>query len=373
MVHLFLVHFFFLLPSVASPLSFSSPPPLESEIKWRRKFSFLLFFNGRQPHSLSLSFVVANTFMFTCYRAGPCKNKLTHEEQLACKVNETYHYHAYEVSVHSCMRSLWCTSLALLTHTPACFPHVHSCGRLAAQWLQAQQRKVCVLMPRLAWVHKLWHGSFDMVARVSWQGMTDVLPSSEMIELDGDEERISSQGRYAERDIVQVQIIPRDMAVGLFAQHNVSQEMWDLLLMGKGHGAWPSALLLFLSPCCCLPFLKYTYYTLPLCPFNNICSLLLPLIWYITIPSLLVSLFPFLSFFALLFLFPLLSSFLSETTLIGEETTSLAWLVWLKKCLLKSRTSSCPTWEPGGSNLGPCPLLTPPVHHQLSTPSSLDG
>ena len=34
--------------------------------------------------------------------------------------------------------------------------------------------------------------------------MTHVLPSSEMIELDGDEERISSQGRYAERDIVQV-------------------------------------------------------------------------------------------------------------------------------------------------------------------------
>lgn len=30
------------------------------------------------------------------------------------------------------------------------------------------------------------------------------LPSPEMIELDGDEERISSQGRYAERDIVQV-------------------------------------------------------------------------------------------------------------------------------------------------------------------------
>jgi len=42
--------------------------------------------------------------------------------------------------------------------------------------------------------------------------MTDVLPSSEMIELDGDEERISSQGRYAERDIVQVQNIPKDMA-----------------------------------------------------------------------------------------------------------------------------------------------------------------
>lgn len=29
-------------------------------------------------------------------------------------------------------------------------------------------------------------------------------PPPEMIELDGDEERISSQGRYAERDIVQV-------------------------------------------------------------------------------------------------------------------------------------------------------------------------
>lgn len=42
--------------------------------------------------------------------------------------------------------------------------------------------------------------------------MTDVIPSSEMIELDGDEERISSQGRYAERDIVQVLNIPKDMA-----------------------------------------------------------------------------------------------------------------------------------------------------------------
>lgn len=42
--------------------------------------------------------------------------------------------------------------------------------------------------------------------------MTDVCLSLEMIELDGDEERISSQGRYAERDIVQVPIVPR--AVG---------------------------------------------------------------------------------------------------------------------------------------------------------------
>ncbi|KAG7523275.1 copine-8-like [Solea senegalensis] len=35
----------------------------------------------------------------------------------------------------------------------------------------------------------------------------------EMIELDGDEERISSQGRYAERDIVQVQVLLKEMAL----------------------------------------------------------------------------------------------------------------------------------------------------------------
>lgn len=76
-----------------------------------------------------------------------------------------------------------------------------------------------------------------MVIWVSWEGMTDVCLSSEMIELDGDEERISSQGRYAERDIVQVQIIPRDVAMGLLAQQNVSWEMCDLWVMGKGHSA----------------------------------------------------------------------------------------------------------------------------------------
>lgn len=101
-----------------------------------------------------------------------------------------------------------------------------------------------------------------MVVWVSWEGMTDVLLSSEMIELDGDEERISSQGRYAERDIVQVQISPRDMLVGLF-----SSALWS---MGKGHGAWPSTLLLFsaifLSLSCCLPFLNFTH----LFPFYSV-------------------------------------------------------------------------------------------------------
>lgn len=74
--------------------------------------------------------------------------------------------------------------------------------------------------------------------------------------------------------------------------------------------------------------------------------------------------------------FPLpspLSLFLSETTLTDEEITSSAWPVWLKKCWLKFPTSSCPTWEPGGSNLVPCHLLTLPVHHQLSTPFSREG
>lgn len=74
--------------------------------------------------------------------------------------------------------------------------------------------------------------------------------------------------------------------------------------------------------------------------------------------------------------FPLaspLSLFLSETTLTDEEITSSAWPVWLKKCWLKFPTSSCHTWEPGGSNLVPCHLLTLPVHHQLSTPFSQEG
>lgn len=75
----------------------------------------------------------------------------------------------------------------------------------------------------------------------------------------------------------------------------------------------------------------------------------------------------------LLSLFLLHSLFLSETTLTGGETTSSAWLVWLRKCLLKSQTSSCPTWGPVGSNQAPCHLLTPPVHHRWSTPSSQDG
>lgn len=56
------------------------------------------------------------------------------------------------------------------------------------------------------------HRNVDVAVQASWRGVTDALPSSEMIELDGDEERISSQGRYAERDIVQVQNTPEDTA-----------------------------------------------------------------------------------------------------------------------------------------------------------------
>lgn len=199
------------------------------------------------------------TFVFAVYRAIPSKNKLTHDERLAC---ETYRYHAYEVSVHSCMMSLWCTSLALLTHTPSCFPRVHSCGRLAAHWLQAQWRKVYVVMPRLAWLHRLWHGSFDMVIWVSSEGMC---LSSEMIELDGDEERISSQGRYAERDIVQVQIIPRAVGMRLLAQQNISWEMCDLLIMGRGHVLDPLL-------CSCS---QYGIFLSLACRIFPLCSLLL--------------------------------------------------------------------------------------------------
>lgn len=123
-----------------------------------------------------------------------CKNKLTHEEQLLYKVNDTYHHCACEASVHSCTRSLWCTSLAPLQHVS---PHVHSCGRLAAQWL----RESDVDTVALTWRHRA--------------AVTDVLPSSEMIELDGDDERISSQGRYAERDIVQVRMFASHVAEGL--------------------------------------------------------------------------------------------------------------------------------------------------------------
>lgn len=147
------------------------------------------------------------------------------------------------------------------------------------------------------------------------------------------------------------------------------------------------------SPC----FLSYHFFSFPVLIFCILSSPLLALF-----PGFLSFYFPYspcfvfcplLSFFSstLLFLFcpllfpcllsspfvlvsfPLYSLFLSETTLTDGVTTSSAWLAWLRKCLPKSQTSSCPTWGPEGSNQAPCHLLTPPVHHRLSTPSSPDG
>lgn len=71
--------------------------------------------------------------------------------------------------------------------------------------------------------------------------------------------------------------------------------------------------------------------------------------------------------------FSLFSLSLLETTSIAVATTSSAWPAWLRKCLQRSQTSSCPTWGPGGSNQALCPLPTPPAHHPLSTPSSPGG
>lgn len=90
-------------------------------------------------------------------------------------------YHAHEGSVHGCMMSPWCTSLAVLTHILAYFPLVHSGVQLTAPWLHAQQRKFCVLMPRLAFptlrgnvTH--WHANgFSRVKRTNrvscWLGV----------------------------------------------------------------------------------------------------------------------------------------------------------------------------------------------------------
>lgn len=116
--------------------------------------------------------------------------------------------------------------------TRACRKHkkhdIHQSGSLI-QWdprnvklCEAAQRlfgaAFSILIPLSSQLHVI---QFMQVAVADWKrhtvchvrsqsftsllGVTDVLRSTEMIELDGDEERISSQGRYAERDIVQVQ------------------------------------------------------------------------------------------------------------------------------------------------------------------------
>lgn len=182
---------------------------------------------------------------------------------LPAKSTGLNNYHGCEVSVHGCMMSLWCTSLALLTRSSV-FP----VSPLRARWLRIQPLRFWILMPRLAsstlWgTVTQWHANglgrlklaVSCLLAIALTRRYDRLLtgrdwcaslSSEMIELDGDEERISSQGRYAERDIVQVQTWPSGCeAVRLFTQRNVSREMWGLWLMGKGHGVWPFALLLF--------------------------------------------------------------------------------------------------------------------------------
>ena len=309
--------------------------------------------------------------------------------------------------------------------------------------------------------------------------MTDVLPSSEMIELDGDEERISSQGRYAERDIVQVQtwltdretvrsaerpqrtagfmingkrslcltlccaLIPSAIFLSpslrlaplncfhlflsvlftLYLSFTASPLIFYLTSLFSTHFLFfiQASLLLFSFPVLIHLFLSFPQFPLlsfplPVCPRLRSSPLLssacffftygpvsspLPCSlssYFISFPCLvfsyLMALFPLLpslssfplfsshhlcsallfssSLMALLLLLlshlllcpllgsslpfpsPLISSyllslfllhslFLSETTLTGGETTSSAWLVWLRKCLLKSQTSSCPT------------------------------
>lgn len=65
------------------------------------------------------------------------------------------------------------------------------------------------------------------------------------------------------------------------------------------------------------------------------------------------------------FFFPSLSH--SETILTGLEITSWAWPGSPKMCWLRSLTSSCPTWGPGGLSHRPLHLLT----HHRGNPSKL--
>lgn len=57
----------------------------------------------------------------------------------------------------------------------------------------------------------------------------------------------------------------------------------------------------------------------------------------------------------------------SETILTGLEITSWAWPGSPKMCWLRSLTSSCPTWGPGGLNHRQLHLLT----HHRGNPSKL--
>lgn len=239
-----------------------------------------------------------------------------------------------------------------------------------------------------------------------------------MIELDGDEERISSQGRYAERDIVQVPAWLTDRSA------ECPEKCGDLWLMRKDQapcfsfcslpaGSFLWALFTFSSVFFILCFFSLSHFlSFPSNYFSIfiiitcLCFLLLilpmsyflvPLLSFFRCPHLLALRFlastPLISFSPALISFPvsspcaflssvclshlasspLYSLFLLETTLIAVATTFLAWLAWLRKCSLKYQTSSCLTWEPEGSNQGPCHLLTLLVHLQLSTPSSRDG
>lgn len=79
-----------------------------------------------------------------------CKNKLTHDEQLACKVNKIQQ-----------LSRLWSQCARLhdvpVVHMAGCaytyssmFPPCFPCVQLTAWWLRIRRCKFCVLMPRLA-------------------------------------------------------------------------------------------------------------------------------------------------------------------------------------------------------------------------------
>lgn len=149
-------------------------------------------------------------------------------------------YHTSEAAVRGCITSLWCSLQALLKHilsSPPSHKHTVICN-FHPPWHHAQPCRfsvsghVCLLgnvrqwhANDIGWLkHRKRAASLltrGSAIEVSW---LMCFHSVEMIELDGDEERISSQGRYAERDIVQVQRIPKDSTEKLFTQRSIFTE-----------------------------------------------------------------------------------------------------------------------------------------------------
>ena len=271
--------------------------------------------------------------MFNIHRAVLCKTKLTHDEQLGCKVNKIQQlsrlwsqcaWSHYVPMVHiadsaftyPCMSSLCfpCVRLGtmashsstqiLCTHVAFGFVNtLRQCSPSGTLMVSADYNaqtacRVCSpWLPRwrLYSPDRVWWMCFPPQ---KWSSWTETRRGS----LPKDDMQRGTLFRYRK-----TRLRGRG-AVKLRAQHSVSREMLDLWWMRKGHGVWPAVLLFSVCHLSLLPSESLPQTTSPFfftCPFYSVLlsHLVSTAILHIFFSSPLLSLLPLL-FSSLFSLYP---------------------------------------------------------------------